>query len=232
MGRRAQSEAKKKQKIRNMKDGWMAEAVDIFSVDGGPGGRSYRSVCAEVEEKCLAETGKVIHLNHGTLRNLVKGGKSLFEFNASKRWLTPEEDDVVIGFIIEAASRGFPLSHRRLAESVDKIIRARNGQAFPGVGLAWTFRFVSRNYDRLHMYTSTSLDSVRGRAVNPATNAKYFELLGSQIEKLGIEADCMWAADESGFQPNTGSKERVIGAVGKKTHTRKETVVGRTLLSW
>ena len=57
------------------------------------------------------------------------------------------------------------------------------------------------------------MDSNRARAVNETTHREWFEILGKTLED--VNPDCIWAADETGFQPGSGQKERVIGCAGK-----------------
>jgi hypothetical protein len=52
--------------------------------------------------------------------------------------------------------------------------------------------------------------------VNQNTNAEWYNLLGNKVGETGIKQDCMWAADESGFQPGKGLNERVIGPTAQK----------------
>ncbi|THU97963.1 hypothetical protein K435DRAFT_588424, partial [Dendrothele bispora CBS 962.96] len=108
-------------------------------------------VCQEVEAEYQRETGKHISLNHVTVMNLVKGGRLLADVNAEKSWLTPIETEEVIAYLLECASWGHPLDHRRLKEHADEICRARLGSEFPeeGVSKSWTYRFVARHSDRL-----------------------------------------------------------------------------------
>ncbi|KZP02153.1 hypothetical protein FIBSPDRAFT_689284, partial [Athelia psychrophila] len=57
-----------------------------------------------------------------------------------------------------------PLSHRRLKEHVDEIMRERLGKAYPaeGVGRNWTSQFVERNHLKLKTYNPKSLEGARG----------------------------------------------------------------------
>ncbi|KZP17145.1 hypothetical protein FIBSPDRAFT_717134, partial [Athelia psychrophila] len=108
-------------------------------------------ICEEVARDWRTETGNDVKLSYSTLRNHVMGGKTLSDFNAEKRLLENEEEEVVIGFSREMGDRGFPLSHRRLKEHVDEIMRARLGKEYPaeGVGRNWTARFVERHHLKL-----------------------------------------------------------------------------------
>jgi hypothetical protein len=50
------------------------------------------------------ETDKDVKLNHVTLGNLVKGGRSLSEFNIDKSWLMPQEFNLVIEYAQEVVA--------------------------------------------------------------------------------------------------------------------------------
>jgi hypothetical protein len=86
------------------------------------------------------ETRMTIKLCYNTLIRGAAGRKSRAEANAGKSWLTDEETTVVITYISELGNHGFPLSHRRLKEHVDDILRTRLGDQFSmsRVGKQWT----------------------------------------------------------------------------------------------
>ncbi|KAI5821634.1 hypothetical protein K523DRAFT_224152, partial [Schizophyllum commune Tattone D] len=91
-----------------------------------------------------------IVLNHQTILNYHEGKPSRAMANAfAKVWLNPDEVEVVLEAIIEFGFRKFPLSHKRLKEHVDEILREKFGPNFPGVGKNWTYRFVKKHSDRL-----------------------------------------------------------------------------------
>src|SRR3981189_2037773 len=84
-----------------------------------------RTVCSEIESAYFTETGLHVRLDHKTLSRLAGGGKPKSQSNAEKGWLLQSEADIIINFAIETAARGFPLSHRRLREHVNSILRGR-----------------------------------------------------------------------------------------------------------
>ncbi|KAI0039390.1 hypothetical protein FA95DRAFT_1027873 [Auriscalpium vulgare] len=109
-----------------------------------------------------------------------------------------------------------PLNHRRLKDVVDGILRARLGSDFEGVGKNWTARFVQRHSDRLQTFWTRSLDSIRGRAVNPTTNAAWFDLVNKTVAEYNIIPELTWGTDEAGFNPALADKQRAIGRSGRK----------------
>ncbi|KAF8805870.1 hypothetical protein BYT27DRAFT_7212612 [Phlegmacium glaucopus] len=138
------------------------------------------------------------------------------EFNAEKSWLLQEEVEEVIVYTIELAAQGpkFPES---------------------GVGKQWTYQFVEKHSDRLHVYTTCPLDTLRGWAVNEATNVHWLDLV-EDIQLQGddgqlIAPECTWAMDEAGFQANGGEGwGKVIGAKGKKIQYQQQAGSRETMM--
>ncbi|KAJ7149854.1 hypothetical protein C8R43DRAFT_846151, partial [Mycena crocata] len=163
-------------------------AVEIYQEGQGSSSNttpSLQKALEKAQQECLDQTGKVVKISKAKLHRRVHGGKSRQEAADERAWLTPEEVEVVVGFAVECGNRGFPLSHRRLKEHANQILRARLGADFAGVGKQWSTRFVSDHADRLHMYWSRALDKSRARAVNPITKEEYFDLLEHVIEGKG-----------------------------------------------
>ncbi len=145
-----------------------------------------QAICNRYMDLYHAQTGKYIKLNHATIINHANGKCTRAQSNTkTKAWLKPAKVKVVIAYIIEVGNQGFPLSHRRLKEHVDEILRERLGADFPetGVGKKWTQRFLTKHSDEIHMVWASPLDKKRGQAINPHTNGAYFTLL--QITCLG-----------------------------------------------
>ncbi|KAG2120069.1 hypothetical protein BD769DRAFT_1671908 [Suillus cothurnatus] len=160
--------------------------------------KSLRAICQEVQEKYQAEIRKPVVVDHMTVSCQLVGKRSSTQFMAEERaWLKPEEAE---------------------KEHVDAILQAWLKEKFPagGVGRNWTDWFVEKHMDKLGRFWTQSLDTARGCAVNPTTHDQWFTLLEDAIITLGIEEDCIWAADETGFQPGGGNKESVFGPSGAK----------------
>jgi hypothetical protein len=224
---RTKSDELKTQMARTAKDLLYERAVKIYKAKQAKPAlelkKGLRTVCKEVSEAHNLEYGQWIPLAHTTLSDLAAGGTCKSDSNRSEAHCSCDEEEVLIALIIEEGNRGWPLSHRRLKDHVDKILTAHIGPEFPGVGKNWTQRFVMHNHSRIQMYKAQPLESAHGHAVNLTTNKQWMDMLGSVIAENGIVDETMWAADESGFQPANGSGERVIGGRGKKVqHQTKQ----------
>ncbi|KAF9220513.1 hypothetical protein BS17DRAFT_660479, partial [Gyrodon lividus] len=100
-------------------------------------------ICTEFEQIYYNKYGKQIELSHSMLIHLAGGRISKSQSNAQCSWLTDQEADVVLNYIIEMGDCGFPLNHHQLKEHVDKICHAQLGAQFPetGVGINLTHHF-------------------------------------------------------------------------------------------
>lgn len=212
---RPKSTAEKAMLNKQEHDDLMGRAVEAYLTELEKpyrGRRGLRTICRDFEQIYFDEKGVCIHLSFATLGRLADGRLTRSEANEHRRWLTPIEDDIIVAFSIEIGARGFPLSHRRLKEHVDRIARARLGDKFPanGVGKNWTNRFMLRVRDRLKTADSRSLEEKCGRAVNPHANTHYWEVLGGSYEQYKFKEKAIFGSDEVGVLARGSERERVI----------------------
>lgn len=218
MAGRAKSHAQKKHEATTTRDTLYTEALAAYRAEQEkPEAEraSCRQVCRRIAQLHHERTGHFVELSHTTLMRRFRGGQSILEFNAQKSIVTPEEAQILVAYIREMGDRGFPLDYRRLAEHANELLCLRLGASFPGVGVNWPERFVTSHEDELDMYWSRTLDSQRGRAVNPATNGAWWLLLDQTVTELNIQPENMHASDESAFTTGQSVRQRVIGAKGK-----------------
>lgn len=157
-----------------------------------PQGKGAHTIAKDFINLYKVETGKKVKLCYLTLIRGAKGGRSHAAANAVKSWVTDDETDIIIQYITELGNHGFPLSHHRLKEHVQEMLRARLGDKFPtgGLGKQWTHCFVEKHSERIKMSWSTGLESKRGRAVNPNTTEAWFSLLQKTVTDYGIIEEC------------------------------------------
>ncbi|KAF9220161.1 hypothetical protein BS17DRAFT_715631, partial [Gyrodon lividus] len=174
-------------------------------------------ICREVQEEWRAQ--KKIIVSHDTIIRRLQDGRSCQQANSENyAWLTPKEEENIVAYPLDLTAWGFPLTHKTLKLHVDTLLRAQLGKAFPetGVGHNWTDRFTTHHADHIVQYWSSPLDTAHGRAVNPHTHKAWCNLLKEMLEREKIEEDCLWAADETGFQPGGGTRQHVFGPAKKK----------------
>jgi hypothetical protein len=116
-------------------------------------------------------------VNWETLRQCVEGRKTPKEANSSMLWFTPEEDQVIIKFLIEIAENGFPDTKQYLREHVNTLIRTKQDDPTLSVGVNWVDHWLGHHKDQLQKYWNTSLDSTCANALNPTMVSNYFLML-------------------------------------------------------
>ncbi|CAK5283015.1 unnamed protein product [Mycena citricolor] len=142
-------------------------------------------------------------ISYGRLHRRIQGGKSRKEASANKQSLTPAQEWSLVGFIKESASMGMPLSHRQIEEYANA---AR--EAVLGLGCQLT-------------HWSKPLDLQRAKSLDPAAVKSWVELVKKYVVNMGVEPDCIYRMDESGFPTGYTGKERVVGKRGTKTQHKQ-----------
>ncbi|KAF5379261.1 hypothetical protein D9757_010705 [Collybiopsis confluens] len=236
MVRHAESDNNKSQRASEAKIALQKRAVEAYQEElawrnlGLPNLVGAKAICNRFTNLHRAETGQIIKLNYATIINHAKGKPTRAESNAARTWLTAGKIEAVIAYIIEVANQGFPLSHRRLKEHVDEILRGRLGDDFPvsGVGKKWTQHFVRKYSDYIYTTWSSPLDEKRGRAVNPHTNEAYFNLLRKTILKHDISKKIPTRQMKLALLKHRVHESRSLGVDGKARITNKLEAAART----
>ena len=136
MPRKGLSKTKKEQLVCEAYEDLKAHAIKAYVIElKQPKGKGARTVVKDFVQLYKAETGLDIKLSHVTLIWGAARGKSCAKANAARSLLTDSKVAIVIAYIGEVGNHGFPLSHQRLREHVNKILCARLGVKFPTAGL-------------------------------------------------------------------------------------------------
>ena len=147
-----------------------------------------------------------------SLRNRINGIESKKDSAARRQKILPEEEIVMIQYLIETAKRGFPDTPQRAVRRANQILRERTGALDATVGQHWLNRFLDRHKDQLSRFWSTTLTTVRGGALNEANVDHWYKLLQEVIDKYDIDPELIFAMDESCcFLDKCTHKTRHIG---------------------
>ncbi|KAF8594872.1 hypothetical protein BDV93DRAFT_409977, partial [Ceratobasidium sp. AG-I] len=105
-------------------------------------------IAQEVMDEHERKTRQQVKISYSTIQRHYRGSRSMSEFSSSKGHLNEEEQEQVLTYLETMSARGFPLTHRRLRETIDSIIKNRD-PSFTGVGKNFTHRFVVAHSDRI-----------------------------------------------------------------------------------
>ncbi len=210
----ALSEKIKKIKKRRAEDAALRKAAEVYLEEQEKPKKERRGL-RKIAEVCgIKERWR-------SIGRLVKGGKTMNEFNISKQKLSPPEEHVLVVFLNESAQRGFPLNHCGIEMYANAVLQKRQGPDFESVGNSWVFNFLTRHHDELSTYWSRPLDTQRANSLNPQAVKAWFEIVRAWIIDLGIRPEDIYGMDESGFPPSDQGRQRVIGGPGIKTQHKQ-----------
>jgi hypothetical protein len=130
--------------------------------------------------------------------------------------LTPPEEEVLKGFILESAERGFPMTLKQIHDYANLILCNRLGDAYKPIGERWTGRFPEWHRDELQTHWSKPLDTQQARGMTPEAKKQWFELVEEFVVKAGRKEDT-YSMDETACPPTDSGTHRIVGARGTKT---------------
>jgi hypothetical protein len=111
------------------------------------------------------------------------------------RKLSELEEKIVIQFILDLDSRGFPPRLRIVEEMANRLLADRDE---PPAGKCWASRFVKR-HPALKMRFFRRYDYQRAKCEDPAIIRGWFRLVENTITKYGITLADIYNFDETGF---------------------------------
>ena len=152
-----------------------------------------------------------------SLQNRINGIESKRDSAARRQRILPEEETVMVQYLIETAKRGFPDTPQRAARHANQILRERTGVLDATVGHNWLSRFLNCHTDQLSCFWSTTLTTVRGGALNEANVDHWYKLLQETINGYNICPELIFALDKTCcFLDKCTHKTRHIGPAKQK----------------
>ncbi|KAJ3469895.1 hypothetical protein MRS44_003960 [Fusarium solani] len=129
------------------------------------------------------------------LRRRQQGIQSRRDTIQKSRKLSDLEEEILIHFILDLDSRGFPPRLRGVKEMADQLLADRDASP---VGTRWAHNFVKRHPD-LKTRFFRKYDYQRAKCEDPIIIRNWFRLVGNTIAKYGIRSDDLYNFDETGF---------------------------------
>ena len=143
----------------------------------------------------IRKAAKLYNLPYTTLNHRMNGFTPRVETRANCHNLTQLEEEVIIQYILDIDSRGFPPKLRMVEDMANHILESRGAKR---VGKLWTHRFVKRRIE-LKTRFSRVYDFQRALCEDPKLIEKWFRLVSNMRAKYGI-LDCdFYNFDETGF---------------------------------
>ncbi|KAM5528987.1 transposase [Fusarium oxysporum f. sp. phaseoli] len=143
----------------------------------------------------LRPTARAYQVDYWKLRRRYNGIQSQLDRVPKPRRLSDLEEKIIIKFILNLDSRGFPPRLRFVEEMANRLLADRDASP---VGKRWAHNFVKRQPE-LKTRFSHKYDYQRAKCKDPTEIRKWFTLVSNIIAKYGIRSDDIWNFDETGF---------------------------------
>ncbi|KAI8710967.1 HTH CENPB-type domain-containing protein [Fusarium sp. LHS14.1] len=137
----------------------------------------------------------IYEVNEHRLRRRRKGIQSRRDWINPSRRLSDLEEQIIVQFILDLDSRGFPPRLRGVEEMANRLLADRDASP---VGKRWASNFVKRQPD-LKTSFNRRYDYQRAKCEDPAIIRDWFRLVENTIAKYGINLADIYNFDETGF---------------------------------
>ncbi|EGU81663.1 hypothetical protein FOXB_07824 [Fusarium oxysporum f. sp. conglutinans Fo5176] len=143
----------------------------------------------------LRRAASVYKVDRFALRRRQRGIQSRRDTIQKTRRLSDLEEQIIVQFILDLDSRGFPSRLSFVEEMANSLLADRD--ALP-VGKCWAHNFIKRQPE-LKTRLFRRYDYQRAKCEDPTIICGWFRLVENTIAKYGIRSDDIWNFDETGF---------------------------------
>ncbi|RYC77643.1 hypothetical protein BFJ63_vAg19483 [Fusarium oxysporum f. sp. narcissi] len=164
----------------------------------------------------LKRAAKTYKVGYGTLWRRHNGIQSQRDTTPKSRKLSDLEEQIIVQFILDLDSRGFPPRLRGVEEMANRLLADRNA---PPVGKRWASNFVKR-HDELKTRFFRRYDYQRAKCEDPAEIRKWFKLVENTIAKYGIDLADIYNFDEVGFMMGVIANGMVVTGTERRARPK------------
>ncbi|KAL9562867.1 hypothetical protein ACKAV7_013053 [Fusarium commune] len=143
----------------------------------------------------LRRAAQIYEVNYWKLRRRQHGIAATHNTVPKSRKLSDLEEQIIVQFVLDLDSRGFPSRLRFVEEMANSLLADRNASP---VGKRWAYNFVKRQPE-LKTRLFRRYDYQRAKCEDPTIIRDWFRLVQNTIAKYGIRSDDIWNFDETGF---------------------------------
>jgi len=143
----------------------------------------------------LRGAARLYQVNYWALRRRHNGIQSRRDWIPKSRRLSNLEEQIIVQFILDLDSRGFPPRLRAVEEMANRLLADRDASP---VGKRWAHNFV-RRHEEVKTRFFRKYDYQRAKCEDPTVIRDWFRLVANTIAKYGIRSDDIWNFDETGF---------------------------------
>lgn len=144
----------------------------------------------------LRAAAKIYSVNHEKLSRRRRGQQSRRDIPANSRKLTNLEEPVIVQYILELDSKGFPPRLSSVEDMANRLLAERDARR---VGVNCASTFVNRHLELTTRFNG-KYDHQRAKCKDPEIIRGWFALVRNTIAKYGIQEADIYNFDETGFR--------------------------------
>ena len=161
--------------------------------------------------------GKIYNVDHEKLSRRRRGMQPRRDIPANSRKLTDLEESIVVQYILDLDSKGFPPRLCGVEDMANGLLAERDARR---IVTRWASNFVKRQPD-LTMRFNRKYDYQRALCENPDLIRGWFALVPNTIAKYGIQGADIYNFDEIGFL--MGVISTILVVTGSERRGRRKT---------
>ncbi|KAJ3453776.1 hypothetical protein MRS44_018408 [Fusarium solani] len=154
----------------------------------------------------LRRASSIYGVKEQRLRRRQNGIQSRRDTIPNSRKLSDLEEQIVVQFILDLDSRGFPPRLRGVEEMANRLLADRHASP---VGKRWASNFVRRHLE-LKTRFFRKYDYQRAKCEDPTIIRDWFRLVENTIAKYDITLADIYNFDETGFMTGLIASGRVV----------------------
>jgi hypothetical protein len=143
----------------------------------------------------IRPAARIYNVRYTTLHGRLNGIPARCDIIPNSRKLSDLEEQIIVQYILDLDSRGFPPRLRGVEEMANRLLADRDASP---VGKNWASNFVKRHQE-LKTRFNRKYDYQRAKCEDPTLIREWFALVKNTIAKYGINLADIYNFDETGF---------------------------------
>lgn len=159
----------------------------------------HMALAAVDDGESMLKAARVHHIPYTTFRNWCYG-RTRSRKRGVKAVLSPEEESLIVDFLIRMCDRGYGLSPSALKMKVYEITKNRVTPFKDGIPGGGWMRWFKHRHPELTIRASQGLESARAKALCPENVQSLYDNLDELYNLHHYPPERIWNCDESGAQ--------------------------------
>ena len=162
----------------------------------------------------VRKAAELYNVPRSTLHDKASGKTAEDARSGPQPYLSPEEEEELTSFLLQAAKIGYPYTRKQIIALVQQIVH--NKGITTTVTNGWWERFLKR-HPQLTLRVAVPLSYARAMASDPEVIDRYFDMLEDCLQSNGLlnKAPCIFNCDETGV-PLDPKCMKIVDKVGSK----------------